>query len=127
MALLHSGGLFGSSSRFSEEEVDEDLADDLLDGAVTDARVEPVVVADDIGEGVHAFGGFVGQLVDLGFGAACSAVMNGSFRPSGQGGLELELLEPMSFNSDRAIGVSRFLAIRFYFARCARGGSERPL
>src|SRR5215471_10715988 len=26
-----------------------------------------VVVADDIGEGVHAFGGFVGQLVDLGF------------------------------------------------------------
>jgi hypothetical protein len=27
--------------------------------------VEPVVVADDIGEGAHALGGFVGQLVDL--------------------------------------------------------------
>jgi hypothetical protein len=48
-------------------EVDEDLADDVLDGAVTDAGIEPVVVADDIGEGVHALGGFVGQLVDLGF------------------------------------------------------------
>src|SRR6516162_9506183 len=46
-----------------EKEVDEDLADDLLDGAVTDAGIEPVVVA---GEGVHALGGFVGQLVDLG-------------------------------------------------------------
>jgi hypothetical protein len=57
-----AGGLFRS-----EEEVDEDLSDDVLDGAVTDAGVEPVVVVRDIGEGVHACGGFFGQLVDLGF------------------------------------------------------------
>jgi hypothetical protein len=42
-------------------------SDDVLDGAVTDAGVEPVVVVRDIGEGVHACGGFFGQLVDLGF------------------------------------------------------------
>jgi hypothetical protein len=57
----------GDGSAFAdllpEEEVDEDLADDVLDGAVTDAGVKSVVVA---GEGVHALGGFVGQLVDLG-------------------------------------------------------------
>jgi hypothetical protein len=26
-----------------------------------------------------------------------------------------------------SLAFSRFLAIRFYFARCARGGTERPL
>jgi hypothetical protein len=43
-----------SADLLPEEEVDEDLADDVLDGAVTDAGVEPVVVVRDIGEGVHA-------------------------------------------------------------------------
>jgi hypothetical protein len=56
-----------SADLLPDEEVDEDLADDVLDGAVTDAGVEPVVVVRDIGEGVHACGGFFGQLVDLGF------------------------------------------------------------
>jgi hypothetical protein len=118
-----------SADLLLEEEVDEDLADDVLNGAVTDAGIEPVVVADDIGEGVHALGGFVGQLVDLGF-DVFGGLFGGHewFVPAiWPRGLELELLEPMSFNSDRAIGFSRFLAIRFYFARCARGGTERPL
>jgi hypothetical protein len=66
----------------AEEEVDEDLSDDVLDGAVTDAGVEPVVVVRDIGEGVHACGGFFGQLVDLGFDVFGGLFGgHGSFRP----------------------------------------------
>jgi hypothetical protein len=59
-----------------EEEVDEDLSDDVLDGAVTDAGVEPVVVVRDIGEGVHACGGFLANssILALMFSAVCSAV-----------------------------------------------------
>jgi hypothetical protein len=63
-----------SADLLLEEEVDEDLSDDVLDGAVTDAGVEPVVVVRDIGEGVHACGGFFGQLVDL-----CFDVFGGLF------------------------------------------------
>jgi hypothetical protein len=43
-----------SADLLPDEEVDEDLADDVLDGAVTDVGGEPVVVVRDIGEGVHA-------------------------------------------------------------------------
>src|SRR6516162_2069641 len=50
-----------SADLLPEEEVDEDLADGMLHGAVTDAGVEPV----DIGEGVHAVGGVERQLIDL--------------------------------------------------------------
>jgi len=43
-----------SADLLPDEEVDEDLADDVLDGAVMDVGGEPVVVVRDIGEGVHA-------------------------------------------------------------------------
>jgi len=85
-----------SADLLPEEEVDEDLADDVLDGVVTDAGVEPVMIAGDIGEGAHALGGFAGQLVDLGFDVFGGLFGgHGSFRPRwprGHGQLELALL-----------------------------------
>jgi len=82
--------------------------------------VEPVVVA---GEGVHALGGFAGQLVDLAlmFSAARSAVMVHSDRAgqAAKGSLRSTSASPCC---STAFGVSRVSLLRgFVFAVIDRG------
>jgi hypothetical protein len=90
-----------------KKEVDEDIADDVLDAAVTDAGVEPVVVAGNIGEGVHAVGGVERQLIDLA--AACSAVMVLCW-PSDHDPL---VFEPALFNGARSLLCFDVASFRF--------------
>ena len=99
-----------SADLLPEEEVDEDLAHDVLHGAVTDAGVEPV----DIGEGVYAVGGVERQLIDL-----AADVFGGLF--GGHGSMLAKWPRPSpsrwrdaeQSNGDR--GFSRFDVARFRF------------
>ena len=109
--VKRAGGSFRSEQLVL---VDQHFADDLLDGAVTDAGVKPVVV---VGEGVHALGGFAGQLVDLGFDVFGGLLGgHGSFRPCwprGHGRLVLEVLALERPNGVRSL--SRFDVASFHF------------